>query len=236
MDWAEQYGRSGFSAGLFGAARPFNKPNKPVLNVSLADFTSLNNANLVPSYYDNGQPGEDNVVLWDNNYTNPLPAGQQFANTDAIKRIQKREYIKDRMDDVDPELKINNPADSIRKRKARRQALTQNPLTMANNFIQGLLPPRYTQFQLDNEEVRREPWMNMITQYNTDVREARRQLAARQIQRARRARVARIAANRARAERDRRQREQDQQDYENLIAFGPINEEIVNDPFRDFND
>jgi hypothetical protein len=221
--WEVNYGRVGFGAGFVGGARPFNAKNKPTLNLSRNDYNFLNGQNHLPFHYDQGGGGDSNIVLWDNNYTNPLPPAQQLENK-TKNRMKKRNYIKNHLDDLDPKLELNEQNNElIQKRKSRREGLVQNPFTAANGFIQRVMPAPYdTAPQLNNEQVRRDPFQGAIAQYNVDIaalqRLAREQNAVMRLQLAQRARRARLEAAR------RRRAEQEQAENEAFFADVPDDE------------
>lgn len=173
MDWALRYGRTGFHAGI-GGERPFNKPNKPTFNISVQDMDRLGQ---IPQYYSDNPK---QVVFWNQNYTEPLSNQTgHFENLGSNKRIRKRNYIKNRSDDKDPfvfnGLVRDIPAtedlgdeqrrtvNDLRKRKYRRQALSNNPLRA--DLQENLLPANYDRASLTPKQVLRREWISALQQY-----------------------------------------------------------------------
>ena len=193
MDWEKRYGRTGFHAGL-GGVRPFGI-NEPTLNISKEDFDDLYPRNNIPEYYVQQIPNLRNpqrpkfprlkqIVLWNEDYTRPLPLDQQEvtlrSNTGrriqqkvGKQRLEKREYIKDRLDKEDPVLE-NKTHDTPRtnfgfsadnkffKRKTRREALTDNPYRDFAREFRENLPPTYDSPTLNKSQVRRGNFLNAL--------------------------------------------------------------------------
>lgn len=194
MDWEKRYGRTGFHAGL-GGVRPFGI-NEPTLNISKDDFDDLYPRNNIPQYYVQQIPNPRNprrpkfprlkqIVLWNDDYTRPLPLDEQkvtlrndhrglrIQQKVGTQRLEKRKYIKDKLDQEDPVLE-NKTHDTPRtnfgfnadskffKRKTRREALTNNPYTEFTREFQEMLPPTYDNQTLNKSQVRRGNFLNAL--------------------------------------------------------------------------
>lgn len=176
--WENIYGRTGFHAGILGGERPFNTPNKPVLNISEQDFFDPNFI-LPQYYYDNPKQ----VVFWNDNYNALVPDQNVLTNTGLTfgsnRRRDKRNYVKGLDDNRDARM-VNavNPLPyetqpnitageaqilkDLRKRKYRRYAV-MNSNELQRIFPANFLPPNYLGQNLSPSEVLRRNWLSALT-------------------------------------------------------------------------
>lgn len=161
-----------------GGERPFNKPNKPVLNISEQDFFDPNFD--VPAYYYNNPK---QVVFWNNNYTNLKP-NQRVDTAQGITfgsnlRTNKRNYVKGLDDNRDarmvnavnplpyetqPNITANETQTlkELRKRKFRRYAV-MNDNQLQRVFPPNFLPPNYSGQNLSPSDVLRRNWLSALS-------------------------------------------------------------------------
>jgi len=153
MDWEQNYGRVGFGAGFAGAARPFGAENKPVLNLSISDHNGLSTEGRIPNFFNNsGQ-----IVLWEEDYSKPLPLNRQFYDP-AQKKFRKRNYVKRHNDLTDTVTERKEPRGDYKARKERREARLD-----ANPFLNTGIGPN-TQ-RLSNKNVQRDRFAELNREY-----------------------------------------------------------------------